>query len=194
MSSRNTRVGLLSVAALALLVAAYWYWSPHLALRSMKAAAEAGDADAFNQHLDYAKLRESLKGQFGARMADAIGSRPGESEMARAGSALGTMLGLALVDRMIDAMVRPEMMMKAMINAKLQNPAEKSNEPRSDGSRSGSKAVRWSIERKSTDRVVAYGSDGSVNTSKVKSQVGFVFDREGFARWKLTEIRLPIQQ
>ena len=48
---------------LALTVAAvggYWYYSPHLALKSMQTAAQEKDADKFNEHVDYPKLRESF--------------------------------------------------------------------------------------------------------------------------------------
>jgi hypothetical protein len=63
-----------AVVVAALAVPAYWYWSPYHALHSMKAAAQARDADDFNQYVDYPKLRESLKGQFSAMMAESLGS------------------------------------------------------------------------------------------------------------------------
>lgn len=49
--------------------------------------------------------------------------------------------------------------------------------------------MRWTVERKGVDRVIAFGAnDDQEPTAK---QVGFVFDRSGFATWKLSEIRLP---
>jgi type II secretion system protein G len=104
-----------SVVVVAIAVAAYWYWSPLLAVHQLRTAAREGDADSFNDRVDYPRLRESLKGQFSALMAEQLGGATnGGSDAARAGSALGAMLGMTLVDRMVDAMVRPEFVMKAM--------------------------------------------------------------------------------
>lgn len=176
-----------AIVAVAVAVPAYWYWSPYVAMHSMKAAAKAKDADAFNAYVDYPKLRESLKGQFSAMMADTMQQAGrGGSDMEKAGASLGAMLGMALADRFIDAMVRPEFVMKAMSEAKLEAPgASKPAEGASDKPRD----VRWTVERKGTDRVIAYGAD-DVQEPTAK-QVGFVFDRSGFAAWKLSEIRLP---
>jgi len=186
MTTRSLRFLLLLCAATVAAITAYWYWSPLLAMRSMKAAAEARDADTFNRYVDYPKLRESLKGQFHAKMASALGGRPQGSDMEKAGAALGAMLGLAVVDKIVDAIVRPEMIMTAMKDARLQDPASKPGSARQE-----SKNVRWTFERKGTDRIVAYGTDGDAYARSGKSPAGFVFDREGFATWKLTEIRLP---
>jgi hypothetical protein len=82
--------GVLAVAA----IGGYWYWSPYLAVRQLQTAAKEKDADAFNERVDYPKLRESLKGQFSAMLAEQLGASPNSgNEMAKAGAALGTMLG-----------------------------------------------------------------------------------------------------
>jgi hypothetical protein len=61
----NRRRGAVAAVVAVLLgmtaLAAYWYWSPLLTMRTMRAAAEEKDADRFNQYVDYARLRESLK-------------------------------------------------------------------------------------------------------------------------------------
>jgi hypothetical protein len=49
--TRNTALAAFAIALLAL--AAYWYWSPFLALKQIQSAARAQDADAFNRHVDY---------------------------------------------------------------------------------------------------------------------------------------------
>ena len=50
------------------------YWSPILALRSLQTAAQDGDAEAFNEHVDYPRLRDSVKGQFSATLAQKLGT------------------------------------------------------------------------------------------------------------------------
>ena len=183
---RNATIVLVLAAAAA--VGGYWYWSPLLALRSMQAAAQAQDAERFNQYVDYAKLRESLKGQFAAHMTEALkSSGQAGSDMERAGEALGVMLGMAFVDKLIDTMVRPEVVMRAMNEARLRPaPEGPSAEPATQED-----SVRWVVERKGFDRVIAYGGDAGRAQATPGQDIGFVFDRSGFAHWRLTEIRLP---
>ena len=156
----------------------------------MKAAAEAHDADTLNEHVDYAKLRESFKGQLAAMMAEKLGStsRSG-SDAEKAGAALGSMLGMAMVDRLVDTMVRPEMVMKALQGAEVSpKPSAGPSAAADAGGQPKKPDVKWSYDRKSTDKLIAYAEDSSKPDDK---KVGFVFERSGFADWKLTEIRLP---
>lgn len=194
MKSKVRIWGSVAVIAVASLVA-YWYWSPFLAIRSMQSAAQRNDADAFNQYVDYPKLRESLKGQFSAIFTGAMDkSKPaGDDVFGQMGANLGMMLGVAFVDRFVEAMVRPEVVMREMAEAKLKEPAAvpraAATSPSSAASATPSKKdVRWDFERKGVDRVIARGlaPDG-----KPDSAISFVFDRTGFAHWQLTEVRLP---
>lgn len=189
MTAKTTRTAIIVAALSGAAIAAYWHWSPYLAMSSMRSAAKAQDADAFNQYVDYPKLRESLKGQFAARMADVVGNRPSsDNDMANAGAAIGAALGMALADRMIDAMVRPEMVMKAMADAKLRSPMDKSQ---TESGSQKQETIEWVVERKGVNRVVASGKDKGGSAPGSSKPVRFVFDREGFASWKLTEVRLP---
>lgn len=187
MSSKLLRA---TAAAVVIAVGAYWYWSPYLAMNSMKSAAQKQDADAFNEYVDYPRLRESFKGQFGARMADVLGGKaPGSSDAERAGSAFGAMLGMAFVDKLIDAMVRPEMVMKAWSAGRLQTPGKASEA----GGESGAKKadVKWVVERKGLDRVLVFGVDDKDPSPEPAKRAGFMFERKGFASWQLVEVRLP---
>lgn len=178
----KSKVILVAAALAVAAVGGYWYYSPHLAMKSMYAAAQKQDADAFNERVDFPKLRESLKGQMSAIMAEKVGSAPGSG-----GEALGAMLGMSMVNQFVDAFVRPEVVMKAMSSGEL-NPHAGQGKPTS-GERTGErKKVDWTIERKGTDKVIAYGreQDKAANDKPV----GLVFERYGFVDWKLTEIRL----
>ena len=177
-----------AAVVIAAAIAAYWYWSPYIAMNSIREAAKQGDAENFNRRVDYPKLRESLKGQFKAQMAGIIGEPDkGSNDARRAGGALGAMLGMAMADRMIDAMVSPEMVMKAMSEGKFQNPSQRE---RGDPNVIG-KDVKWNVERYGVDRVIAYGGEAGKGAVPMDRKVGFVLDRAGFATWKLSEVRLP---
>lgn len=160
-------------------IGAYWHYSPYLAMRSMRAAAEAKDADAFNERVDYPKLRESLKGQMAAVLTDRIGSK-GASQNSM--EAAGTALALAFVNPLIDALVRPEMVMKAMAKGELDL------KPGKAPTAEPTKAPDWEVKRLGMNKVIAYAQDPSNPDAE---KVGVVFERTGFVDWKLTELRLP---
>lgn len=189
MNSRVLKVGIVGIV---LVLAAYWYWSPLVAIHQMRSAAQAGDADAFNDHVDYPKLRESLKGQFSVALTSRLASQPqSENEVAKAGAALGAMLGMAMVDKMVDAFVRPETVMRAMQEGKLMPKENSTPRPAPRTSAEASEKVTWQSERKGVDKYIVFASrPGEAEDERV----GLVLERSGFATWKLTEIRLPSLQ
>lgn len=165
-------------------------------MHSARVAAQAQDADAFNQYVDYPKVRESLKGQFAALVAGDLAGGTNRGP-ATTGRALGALFGMALADRMIESLVRPEVVMAAMNQARIQGPdAKPEKSAKTGGTAKGPWTadapiqVAWSLERKGMNRVIALVSDAAKPTT-AEAQIGFVFDRSGFADWKLTEIRLP---
>lgn len=181
MSALTTKKAALVAVAIAVAGGgAYWHYSPYLAIGSMQKAAKAKDADAFNDYVDYPKLRENLKGQMAALMAERMAEAPASSS---GFEALGSALALALINPMIDAMARPEVVMAAMARAEVSvqspvpaEPAEPRKEP------------KWEYERKGANKLVAFATDPEETD---ETQVGVVFERSGFADWKLTELRLP---
>jgi hypothetical protein len=184
MSSKLLMVG---AAAVVIAFGAYWYWSPFVAVRSMKAAAERKDADAFNEYVEYPRVRESLKGQFSAMMAERMAASSGSgSDAGRVGAALGSAFAMALADKFIDGMVRPEAVMRVMNDAKL---ADKPSGQAPDKAEGGPppQRVKWAHDRKSIDKLIAYpeGEDED-------KRVSVVFERFGIFHWKLTEVRLPM--
>jgi hypothetical protein len=184
-TSRTLKLG---IGAALIALAAYWYWSPLVAIHQMRQAAQAGDADAFNDHVDYPKLRDSMKGQFSAAFTKKLASDPQPTgDFAKAGAALGTMLGLSLVDKMVDAFVRPETVMQAMQQGKMM-PKRQPQAAASGPSPSSEEKLQWQSERKGVDKYVAY----VLKPGEPEDQrIGLVLERSGFAHWKLTEIRLP---
>jgi hypothetical protein len=179
MNTLHKRIVLAIAVILVAGVTAYWYWSPYLAMRELRDAAVAADAGRFNEHVDFPKLRESLKSQFSARMNQEMGEGPG--------NAFGSMLAHALVDRMIDVAVRPETIMFAMREGKFKI----ENKGAGEGTQNtgGRKKVAWSTERQGLNTMVFHveGDRGAGS----KDNMALVMQREGFANWKLTDIRLP---
>lgn len=167
-----------ALIAIALATGAYWYYSPYLAMKSMADAAKVKDADKFNEGVDYPRLRENLKGQISAQVAMTVGK-----EASSPFGAIGAMLGMAMVNQIVDAFVRPEVVMEMMKDGKVNT--EKSATPKNS---SGIQDVKWVIERKGADRVIA--TPQNAQEPSAKESLGFVFERTGFATWKLTELRM----
>ncbi len=165
--------------ALVVSTASYWYYSPYLALKNIRDAALRKDADAFNERVDYPKVRESLKGQIAAIMFDkATSSDKGYPPF-------GPILGKAFVNPMIDALVRPEAVMYVMQHGEIKS-AQSS--VRSDTQAMPEKqSVEWTLERKTADKIIVNRNNSGLEVGK---DISMVFERNGFADWKLTEIRI----
>jgi hypothetical protein len=176
MNTLNKRIVAAAAGLVVAGVAAYWYWSPYLAVRELRSAAMAADAGRFNEHVDFPSLRESLKGQFSERIG-----REG------AGNAFGGMLAQVLADKMIDAAVRPETVMFAMREGKFR--IEPSARQDGEAAQSEHNKVHWSTERQGFDTVLFHAEGEGGNSGNGK--MALVMRREGFAHWKLTDIRLP---
>ncbi|CAH0275099.1 hypothetical protein SRABI118_03603 [Massilia sp. Bi118] len=159
-------------------VAAYWYWSPYLAMRELRDAAVAADARRFNERVDFPKVRESLKSQFSARM---------HQDSTDAGTNFGSMLAGVLVDKLIDTAVRPETIMFAMREGKFKIERDGGPEGRQDTGESH-KTV-WRTERRGFNTILFHGE--REGESDKKDTMALVMQRQGFADWKLTDIRLP---
>lgn len=191
MNSRRVGVvgALLLLAGLVGLIG-YWWASPLLAIRAMQSAAQRGDAAAFSEHVDYPRLRESVKAELARQMTARLGgaSHHGD-DFARAGAAFGAAIGLAMADRVVDALVQPELVMRAMQEGKLL-PRSGGSAPAPDGTSqsSGRPKVRWEAHREGLDRYVAYARrDGD----RPDQRIVIVLERSAFATWRLTDIRLP---
>jgi hypothetical protein len=170
------------LSVLAILVAAgivaYWYWSPYLAMRALRDAAVAADARRFNEHVDFPRVRESLKSQFSARM---------HRDPADAGNNLGSMLAGVLVDKLIDTAVRPETIMFAMREGKFKIETDRTQEGGQDAGER--KKTVWRTERQGLNTILFHGEREGGDDKK--DTMALVMQRQGFADWKLTDIRLP---
>jgi hypothetical protein len=168
-----------AAVAAALALGGYWYWSPVLTVRQMQAAAQKRDADAFNEHADYPKLRESYKDEFSANM---------RAKMSDAGNAAahGYELQLAKAEHYADVLARPEPVMRAMRHGPIYERTSYDDEA------SLGKPI-WTYERKGVNTLIAYATDPNQPDAPREAKWGLMFQRNGFTDWKLTEFRLPTQ-
>jgi DUF2939 family protein len=174
------------LTAIAILLAAiggWLYYTPYLAVKNMREAAERKDSATLSRYINYPSLRESLKATLNASMLSKIGKQKDTSPFA----ALGTALVMALIGPMVDAMITPEalaMMMKG------EKPAlkEKGKPAAAPASAASDRDVETLMGYESFDQfVVSAKKKGTAD-----EPIALVFQREGIWSWKLTAIRLPL--
>jgi len=158
MAKRNKGIPT-ALLAVAVAVAAYWYWSPLLVVHQMKEAVRTHDVAAFNSHVDFPALRENMK--------DDIAGKPSDDVL----SGFGRLLGGVVVE----ALVRPEAVMFVLEHGDF---AKKHSE-RDEEPASGEAKPKWVTERDGVNRYIVRND-----------KVALVFVRNGFADWKLSELRL----
>jgi hypothetical protein len=167
-------------------IAAYWYWSPYLAVRELREAAMNADAVRFNERVDFPRLRDSLK----AQLVQGSGSQARDGD---GGDKFGGMLANALVGALIDAAVRPETIMVAMREGRFKVEHSAGPNDRAQGEKSDRRKPVWHTERRGFDTVLFHvrQDDGTGSSGSAKDDIALVMQRHGFADWKLTDIRLP---
>jgi hypothetical protein len=163
------RGGSVSAAAMALAVSAVvWHFAaPHWTIKQMRAAAEAGDAAAFEAYVDFPALRDSLAAEAGIAVAASTVTRAdgGAGRLGREGSPF---------DRAIVGVLSPDGLRGLFAGAA---------EPR----RGASPPVR--------DEAVGFAIDrGGFSTFRVTSgdlpgAMALVFRRDGYA-WRLAAVDL----
>ena len=152
-----------------------YFGSPYLAARNLKNAAIEADPDELETSVDFPSVRESLKSQLNVAMMTEMQNDPEMKDNPFAG--LGAMLVPAMVDRMIDAYVTPDGL-AAMVRG------QKPNE----------KAVP--VAREEIDFDASYVNLDRFRVTMRNTQLNedgpsLVFERQGFASWKLKKIELP---
>jgi hypothetical protein len=161
------------VAVVVAALAGYWFFSPYVTVYQLQTAAKAGDADAFNRHVDYPQLRDNLKGQLTAMTADPASP---------AGDILASKLGQLVVDKVTEAFVRPETVMLAMRSGVFKPKQKHAGLPDD----SATQQPQWTSSRTGLNTLI-------VRLAGDDKQLALVLHRQGLLDWKLVNIRLPAE-
>ena len=163
------KIAAVAAALIVIAAGALWYFeSPLWTLKSIKEAAQSGDADALNAYVDYPALRQSLKTQLTARMA--AETRKDQSGL----GALGMAVGVAMMGPMIDGLVSP-----AGMRAVLLAEAQANRVPAASALHLPKQPV-----------IVRRGFSEFLVTSTRQPRSGLVFKRHGLS-WKLSGVDSP---
>jgi hypothetical protein len=189
MKNRSGKAAVSIIVVIILAVAAYWYWSPFLALRNMQAAAVKHDAAAFNTYVNYPQLRDNLKVQLASRVNEKMAHASHGGNLL---GAFGQMLGTTMVDTLVDAMVRPDIVMRGMASGQF-GPQRAAAGPSGAAKVPAKQDAKpaWSYVREGADTLIVYPES---STAPPGQRLNIVFVRSGFANWQLTDVRMPSAQ
>lgn len=163
------------VGALAVLAGIYLVGSPYLTVYQMKSAAEKRDGAALSEFIEFPSVRQSLKDQLNAHLADEMAADP---EMAdNPFSAIGSALAGTLAEKMVDAYVTPAGITRLMAGSSLSSKGDSSSygtNPLADASMGYQSLDKFAVTVKDDDG----------------ENIDFILRRRGIG-WKLTDIIVP---
>lgn len=164
---------------MALLLGIYYVASPYWALRQLAKAAENGDVETMSKYIDYPAVKDSVSRQFKTVIMQKMQHDP--SMQNNPFATAGTAVILPMIDGMVDMIVSKEGM-RALFNG------EKQQQRRKEAQAHG-KTLRL---READLDYQGLNSMHATITSKKGEKITFIFEREGFADWKMKSIALPI--
>jgi hypothetical protein len=148
------------------------FFTPYLAVNSMRSAAEAGDASKLASYVDFPALKENLKTSISAKISEAAKDQQ---------SFFGAAIAMAIVNPLIDSLVTPSSLTMMM----------KGEKPSFDG-----KSSKSSKSQSDADILMSYdGINRFIVTIKKKNEkekpLRLIYNRDGIFSWKLTAIDIP---
>jgi hypothetical protein len=179
---RTKRIKIGATAVLVVAVAGWFYYTPYLAVKNMRAAAENKDSAALSRYVNFPSVRESLKASLNAKMLSEMTKKQEGNPFA----ALGAAFAMALVGPMVEAMVTPEALAMMMKGEKPSREKSKSTVA-PDSATSGPETETSMGYENFNQFVVSTRKKGTAD-----DPVALVFQREGLFSWKLSAIRLSL--
>jgi hypothetical protein len=164
----------IALAALAVVT----YASPHWQLYRMRQAVEVRDAQALARHVDFPKLRASVKVQVMRRLG---ASDPYAEPRKNPFAAFGRAMALAVIDPVVDAAVSPSGIVAMLDAGDIRVQSRPSSAPQA-ASEPPREKPNYDLSYRSWSQVVVERADGG--------GVRFVLDRDGLLSWKLAGVEL----
>lgn len=169
-----------SLFTLALFAFVGWlYFTPYLALNKLQAAAEAGDAQALNEMVDFPALRSSIKNEVQGAVSRGI-QKDGGVFAAAAAAVSGV-----IVEPVVNAAVTPQGISLLM---KGERPTGGDAEDREDDD-SWRENIKIGRRYEAADRFVVEYRDRRSGDERIS----LVMHRDGL-RWRLAGVRFPREE
>lgn len=175
------------------------YASPYIALRNLKRAADARDAQTVNQYVDFPALRDSLKQQITAMLTRRLDA-DANSKLAT----IGAMIGVTLIGPLVDSYATPDGV-AALLNGMPPrgDPGERppatpdaNSQPAAADAPASPVAADTAGATRPPARETTAGYRGinefvvTYRRGEANANYSAIFEREGLFTWKLTAINL----
>lgn len=172
-----------SVAA----VGGYYLTSPYIAIQGLKSGFLSKNADQVNQYIDYPSLQSDLKAQLGLMMLRSMQADPEMAANPSSGFAMAVIT--PMVNSMVDTYITPSGMRSILEAGSLQQ----------TGAIQDQTAQNLVERKKEFDQALQKTSMGYDGLNKFQltatadggKKTELVFNRQGFAEWKLKSVILP---
>jgi hypothetical protein len=168
-------------------VGGFYLASPFLAIHELRSGFLSKNADQVNQYIDYPSLQSDLKAQLVSMMLKTMQSDPEMAANPFSGFAMAMIT--PMVNSMVDTYVTPSGM-KAILEA----PSTQQSDASQD--QTAQNLVERKREFDKALQKTAMGYDGLdkfqlTATADDGKKTKLVFNRQGFAEWKLKSVILP---
>lgn len=187
MDRKEKRIVLAVAIGSAATVGGYYLASPYLAMQGLRSGFLSRNADQVNQYIDYPSLQSDIKAQLGSMMLRNMQSDPEMAANPFSGFAMAMIT--PMVNSMVDTYVTPSGMKSVL---------EASSTQQSDAIKD--QTAQNLVERKKEfDKALQKTSIGYDGLNKFQltataddgKKTKLVFNRQGFAEWKLKSVLLP---
>ena len=181
---------LLPVMLGVLALGVWFYFTPHLALKSMKDAAETKNGEKFVEHVNFPRLQEALK----ARLNSTLSERASKEGQTNPLSGLSAALFAKMVDPLVEKLVTPDNLIAAF---KGNAPALPIGRPQNKDSGQGKSGEEATGKDSSQDVSMSYVSFNRFSVSVMNkgskdAPVTLLLQREGIGSWRLVDIDFPM--
>lgn len=157
---------------------AYWYYSPYLAFKELRTAANKGNVQKFSEYIDYPRVRKNLKDQ----LAEAMNSKNRRSDSNDL-EPLGRAILFLLYEQMLDEAIQPQSIMNAIQTGEFW--PLKSVNTDENGFIAPPKNLEWNFTRLGVNRI---NIKVKPTSSTSNSQGQLIFERKGFSTWSVTKL------
>ncbi len=169
----------------ALFLAAYG-GSPYWAVQQLREAARTGDQEKLEAHVDFPAVRDSIKSQLNAAIAERVRAEGG-AENNNPFAVLGAILAPAIVDQAVNAYVTPDAIAKMVKEGEA--PAAGDAAPTEEESADKEPKTKVSYAYASLDRFKAKFT----REDQPDEPLVITMERRGLFGWKLVRIDLPLE-
>lgn len=164
----------------------YLYATPYISINQLREAVKAKDTAAIERHVDFPKLRSSVKEELKVRLAEEMNkSTEGQDVFDIGINAIGMAIADPLINAAVDTYVSPSGLQMLMTGTPPNGGPLEGEGTNSNGMPSPSEPVlEMNYKDINVFRVTAIDRES-------KETVELNFERSGLVNWKLAGVKLP---